>query len=116
MKATDMDPPNALYRIENPDAARPADRIPPSGLDPFVCPSCGLLHPKKPTLTTSEVAYLSSYAKASIHTFHSRGGVLPKPAMNGRGNPRWSSCQVARWLHGNLPPEDIEPLREKRAS
>ena len=80
-------------------------------LDPFVCPACGLLHPKKLTLTTAEVAYLSSYTKASIHTFHSRGGILPKPAMNGRGNPRWSSCAIARWLNGTLPADQIESRR-----
>ena len=80
-------------------------------LDSHVCPACGYLHPRKPTLTTAELAYLSSYAKASIHTFHSRGGILPKPAMNGRGNPRWSSCSVARWLNGTLSEGEIEPVR-----
>ena len=88
--------------------------IQPPDLDLHVCPACNLLHPRKPTLTSGEVAFLSSYKRSSIFTFHSRGGVLPKPAMNGRGNPRWSSCQVARWLNGTLPESDLEPKRITR--
>jgi len=90
------------------------NEIRPSDLETAVCAACGFLHPRKPTLTPSEVAFLSSYKVSSIHTFHSRGGILPKPAMNGRGNPRWSSCQVARWINGTLPASDIEPIRDTK--
>lgn len=83
----------------------------PAQLELFPCPSCGYLHPRKPTLTPDEVAYLTAYALSSIYTYHSRGGILPKPVRNGRGNPRWSACTIARWLHGTLPPEDLQPVR-----
>ncbi|MEO6326253.1 MAG: hypothetical protein ABIT01_05635 [Thermoanaerobaculia bacterium] len=83
----------------------------PVALELLHCPSCGYLHPHKPTLTPSEVAFVTSYATASIYTYHSRGGILPRPVRNGRGNPRWSACAIARWLAGTLPPEDIQPVR-----
>lgn len=114
MRPTDSSPPNSdldAARRGRPDLPPPTQH---SDLDLFVCPLCGLLHPKKLMLTTAEVAFLSSYTKASIHTFHSRGGILPKPAMNGRGNPRWSACSVARWLNGTLPSNEIEPKRGTR--
>ncbi len=95
--------------------ATPPTESGPAALDLRECPGCGLLHPKKPTLTPSEVAYLTAYALSSIYTYHSRGGILPKPVRNGRGNPRWSACAIARWLHGTLSPDELQPVRMRAA-
>lgn len=78
------------------------------------CPSCGFLHPRKPTLVPAEVAYVTAYSLATVYTYHSRGGILPRPVRNGRGNPRWSACAIARWLHGVLTPDELQPVRPAR--
>lgn len=83
-------------------------------LELFQCPSCGFLHPRKPTLVPAEVAYVTAYSLATVYTYHSRGGILPKPVRNGRGNPRWSACAIARWLHGALAPDELQPVRPAR--
>jgi len=85
-----------------------------SALEFIHCPSCGFLHPRKPTLVPSEVAYVTAYSLATVYTYHSRGGILPRPVRNGRGNPRWSACAIARWLHGVLTPDELQPVRSAR--
>lgn len=94
--------------------ATPSTESGPAALELRECPGCGLLHPKKPTLTPAEVAYLTAFALSSIYTYHSRGGILPKTVRNGRGNPRWSACAIAKWLHGVLPEDELQPVREAR--
>lgn len=78
------------------------------------CDVCGKTHPRRPTLTPALVAWVSSYALSSIYTFRSRGGILPKPVKRAGGSPRWSACDIALWLAGELPAERLDPVRPGR--
>lgn len=79
------------------------------------CAACSRDHVRRPTLTAGDVAYVSSYALSSIYTFHSRGGILPKPIGRRNGSPRWSACDVAAWIAGELPADKLEPVKSRRS-
>lgn len=79
------------------------------------CAVCGRNHVNRQTLTAGLVAYVSSYALSSIYTFHSRGGILPRPIGRRNGSPRWSACDVAAWIENELPAEKLEPVKGRRS-
>lgn len=76
------------------------------------CERCGLDHPTKAVLTYPEIASFTRFAVASLYSYHSRGGSMPRPYGRKNGNPKWSSCSIAKWIAGRLTPEEVEPARE----
>lgn len=89
-------------------------RSPEPELEVRRCDRCGLDHPIKTLLTYPEIARFTRFAIASLYAYHSRGAVLPRPYGRKNGNPRWTSCSIAKWIAGQLAPEDVEPSREAR--
>ena len=83
----------------------------PIDLDLITCPRCQRQHPKKLLLTYPEIAALVRLSVATLYSYHSRGGILPRPKGRPNGNPKWSSCAIAAWLEGDLSPADLEPCK-----
>lgn len=65
------------------------------------------------TVTVAIFANMASLSPSTIRTYHSRGGILPKPVGYRGRRPIWLTTDVIAWIGNSLPAEKIEPLRLK---
>jgi len=93
---------------------RHQDESPPPALRMIHCPDCEERHPEEPFLTPALVAAYTKYSLATIYTYISRGGILPKPVGYRGGNVRFRSCAICRWMTGRLTPDEVQPVRTRK--
>ncbi len=79
------------------------------------CPDCRARHAANPLLTLQQISAYTQYSIASLYTWSSKGGTLPRPYGYRGGRKLFSSCSIHRWITGQLDPSEVQPVREKKA-